>query len=203
MDGSGPIVRGAAVEKSIAWGTEAWWLGKRHQDQHTHRWSCYIRSASPGDDEGPPGSEDHLSTYIKKVSFRLHPSFANPNRVVTRPPFMLTEMGWGEFEIAIRVYFVDPTEDSIELFTSLKLFPDNEEALSTKKPVINERRDEIIFSDPSLAFYRCMLKGPVANARRTDFTNSEEEELQRIQRAHVHIQEQLEIVEGKLKAAGK
>ena len=42
-DASGPTVKGVAVHKSIAWGTEAWWLGKRNQDQNTHRWCCYVR----------------------------------------------------------------------------------------------------------------------------------------------------------------
>lgn len=200
---SGPRVKGVTIEKCVAFGTEAWWMGKRSTDQQSHRWSCYIRSASPGDDDGPPGNEDHLASYVKKVVFRLHPSFANPTRVVTRAPFMITEMGWGEFEIALRVYFIDPDEECIDLHTKLTLFPAQEEQMSTKKPVLNEARDEIMFSDPSLAFYRCLLKGPISHPARTDFTSSEEDELQRIQRAHAHVQEQLTIMEAKVKAAGK
>ena len=82
---SGPFVRGVTIEKSIAWGTEAWWLGQRSTEQMTHRWTCYVRSAAPGDEEGPPGPEDQLGTFVKKVVFRLHSSFANPTRGA-RPP---------------------------------------------------------------------------------------------------------------------
>ncbi len=38
-----------------------------------------------------------------QVKFTLHPSFEQPERVVTAPPFEVTETGWGEFEIAITV----------------------------------------------------------------------------------------------------
>jgi len=40
---SGPTVKGVNIHKSVGWGTEAWWLGKRTNDQNTHRWSVYVR----------------------------------------------------------------------------------------------------------------------------------------------------------------
>ena len=30
--------------------------------------------------------------------------------VVLKPPFEVTETGWGEFEVIIKIYFVDPNE---------------------------------------------------------------------------------------------
>lgn len=42
---------------------------------------------------------------VKRVVFQLHPSFNNPMRVIESPPFELTECGWGEFEIAISLFF--------------------------------------------------------------------------------------------------
>jgi YEATS domain-containing protein 4 len=51
-----------------------------------------------------------MSTYVKKVHFKLHESYNNPNRIVTKPPYELTETGWGEFEIMIKIYFHDPNE---------------------------------------------------------------------------------------------
>jgi len=51
-----------------------------------------------------------MSTYVKKVHFKLHESYNNPNRIVTKPPYELTETGWGEFEIVIKIYFHDPNE---------------------------------------------------------------------------------------------
>lgn len=107
-------------------------------------------------------------------------------------------MGWGEFEITARIYFIDPQEDSIDLTMNLRLFPDEDAQLSTKTPVITEQKDDIIFADPSLAFYRCLLKGPVKEAPRTDFSATEEDEMMRIKRAHDHVKEQIANVSLKL-----
>ena len=38
-----------------------------------------------------------------QVTFGLHPSFAQPLRVCSSPPFEVTETGWGEFDITIAV----------------------------------------------------------------------------------------------------
>lgn len=51
-----------------------------------------------------------MGAYIKKVHFKLHESYTNPNRIVTKAPYELTETGWGEFEIVIKIYFHDPNE---------------------------------------------------------------------------------------------
>lgn len=33
-----------------------------------------------------------------------------PTAVVTKPPYEITETGWGEFEIIIKIFFIDPNE---------------------------------------------------------------------------------------------
>jgi hypothetical protein len=30
--------------------------------------------------------------------------------VITKPPYEVTETGWGEFEVVIKIYFHDPNE---------------------------------------------------------------------------------------------
>jgi len=84
-----------------------------------------------------------MSSYIKKVQFRLHESYPNPIRgvlckftgdclnfihlVLTIPPFEVHETGWGEFEIQIKIFFTDTTEkpvccygiSAVSLLTSL------------------------------------------------------------------------------------
>ena len=35
--------------------------------------------------------------------------------VVTRPPYEVTETGWGEFEIAIKIHFYDPNERPVSI----------------------------------------------------------------------------------------
>lgn len=38
------------------------------------------------------------------------PSPLLPSAVVTKPPYEITETGWGEFEIIIKIFFIDPNE---------------------------------------------------------------------------------------------
>ncbi len=39
-------------------------------DGHTHEWSVFLK----------PFNNEDMSSYIKKVQFKLHESYANPNR---------------------------------------------------------------------------------------------------------------------------
>lgn len=85
---------------------------------------------------------------------------------------------------------MDPTEDCIDLYQTLKLFPNGEEELlSPKKPVLSEQRDEIVFNDPTLTFYRCLLKGPITVPLRGEFNTTEDEELRSIRKAHTSVKE--------------
>jgi YEATS domain-containing protein 4 len=61
-----------------------------------------------------------MSTYVKKINFKLHDSYANQNRVLTKPPYEVTETGWGEFEIVIKIYFQDPNERPVSSVTFFK-----------------------------------------------------------------------------------
>lgn len=89
------------IVKPIVYGNVARYFGKkREEDGHTHQWTVYVK----------PYANEDMSAYIKKVHFKLHESYANPNRIVAKPPYELTETGWGEFEIVIKLYFHDPNE---------------------------------------------------------------------------------------------
>lgn len=63
-----------------------------------------------------PYENEDMSTYVKKINFKLHDSYANQNRVLTKPPYEVTETGWGEFEIVIKIYFQDPNERPVSYF---------------------------------------------------------------------------------------
>ncbi|KAM9921791.1 hypothetical protein OXX59_006277 [Metschnikowia pulcherrima] len=43
---------------------------------------------------------------LDKVTYTLHPTFANPIRALKQPPFKVEEQGWGEFDIPIAVHLV-------------------------------------------------------------------------------------------------
>lgn len=55
-----------------------------------------------------PNGED-ISAFVSKVIFSLHVSFPKPVREVTQAPFEVSEVGWGEFEATIRIYFKEHT----------------------------------------------------------------------------------------------
>jgi len=129
-------------------GSVAQWLGKKADPNRTHKWTCYVRG---------PANED-LSYFIRKVVFQLHSSFEKPKRDISRNPFEVVEYGWGEFEIRIRIYFQDQQEKSIELFHHLKLF--HSDGGVSKRPVVSERYDEIVFENSSESFVKKLQKFP-------------------------------------------
>lgn len=138
-------MKGVVVTKGIIYGSMSFYQGKKVDEQNSHKWACYVRGM---------GDED-LSVFVKKVVFQLHSSFTNPCRTFERPPYEVHETGWGEFEILIQVYFHDPKEKKIDIYHLLQLYPKTPGAsLSTKKPVISENYDEIIFNEPYPDFYQ-------------------------------------------------
>lgn len=155
-DGDKKIKRLKDVELSfpIVYGTISFWLGKRASEYHSHKWTVYVRGAT---------NED-LSVIVKRVVFQLHPSFNNPTRVVEAPPFELSETGWGEFEIAITLFFHNDVSDKqLDLYHQLKLYPEEEGGTqTTKKPVVVETYDEVVFSEPSETFFLRVQNHPAA-----------------------------------------
>lgn len=79
----------------------------------THKWMVYVRNID---------DEPDLQSYIKSVCFFLHPSYA-PNDIVTlsRPPFQLTQFGWGEFPVRVQLLFKNPAHKPIDIIHNLKL----------------------------------------------------------------------------------
>lgn len=147
-----------AIAQPFVYGTIAWWLGRKQDDSASHKWTVYVRGVDCED----------LSYLIKKVVFQLHPSFAQSRRVLTEPPFEVMEAGWGEFEIKITLHFQDKDEKPLEIFKLLRLYPPSETGNrqpSTKKPVVEEFYDEIIFNSPSPAFTQKLLRGPEGSKR--------------------------------------
>ncbi|KAJ4967107.1 hypothetical protein NE237_018956 [Protea cynaroides] len=140
------------ISVPIVYSTISFWLGKKANEYHSHKWTVYVRGAT---------NED-LGVVIKRVVFTLHPSFSNPTRVVETPPFELSESGWGEFEIAISLHFhSDVCDKQLDLYHHLKLYPEDESGpQSTKKPVVMENYDEIVFFEPSESFFARVQNHP-------------------------------------------
>ncbi|XP_015889644.2 transcription initiation factor TFIID subunit 14b isoform X1 [Ziziphus jujuba] len=137
-------LKDAEIAVPIAYGTIAFYLGRKASESQSHKWTVYVRGAT---------NED-LGVVLKRVVFQLHPSFNNPTRVVESAPFELSECGWGEFEIAISLFFhSDICDKQLDLYHHLKLYPEDESGpQSIKKPVVVETYNEIVFPDPSESF---------------------------------------------------
>ncbi|RLN46544.1 hypothetical protein BBJ28_00012334, partial [Nothophytophthora sp. Chile5] len=147
--------KNVVVCKPILYGSVATYLGRKSEETKTHRWSIYLRGVD---------NED-LSYMISKVVISLHMSFANPVRgleapLLTEPPYEVTELGWGEFETRIQIHFHDPNERPISIIHMLVLYPPSSQPASTKKPVVSEFYDELVFNEPTEFFYKKLMAGP-------------------------------------------
>ena len=142
------------IEKPFVYGTAAFWLGKQPASDtatHSHRWTVFVRGLD----------NDDLSYLIANVTFTLHSSFTNPVRTITQPPYEVTETGWGEFAIAIAIHFHHPSLAPVQLSHLLKLFPPPTIQPTTKKPVMAEVYDELVFHQPTIDVYQLLMSGPV------------------------------------------
>lgn len=83
----------------------------------THAWTVYVKEENRG--------------FINSVTFKLHESFIN-NVVEKTFPFEVSESGWGEFNVTIKIH---TKKGTISTSHFLKLH-------DTEK---SERKDEIIF----------------------------------------------------------
>ena len=152
-----------ATVRPIVYGNSSLYFKKpRASDNHTHQWTVYLRPYYKND----PILSKHL---IKKVVFKLHESYPNPTRTFTEgPPYEVTETGWGEFDIIIKIYWniegKQNDRNPLTIYHPLKLFcantPENEEFIKGLRPHVSEHYDEIIFNQPVVAISRLIQKLP-------------------------------------------
>lgn len=93
------------ISKQIVYGSVAHYLPEKRPDGRTHRWTVFVK----------PYHNEDLSVFIKKIHFKLHDSYGNCNRTVSKMPYEVSETGWGEFEIVIKIYFQDPVERPVRI----------------------------------------------------------------------------------------
>ncbi|KAI9223905.1 hypothetical protein BC828DRAFT_374884 [Blastocladiella britannica] len=127
----------------------------------THAWMVYVVAPKWV-------AEQNLGAYITRVRFTLDPSYA-PNHIVdvTRPPFQVKRKGWGEFSVAVEVFFVDAAKNRpLVLSVPLKLdrswtgremqgFNDEAEVKLDRDTDLNDRRDIYLHPDR----YNAVLQG--------------------------------------------
>lgn len=73
------------IHRPIIYGNTATVLTAKEREtlaspDHTHRWTVAVRSAASEPDSEIVGGADDLGYFIKRVTFKLHDTYANPTR---------------------------------------------------------------------------------------------------------------------------
>jgi YEATS domain-containing protein 4 len=66
--------------------------------------------------------------------------------VIHQSPFVIEESGWGEFDVQMTMFFVDPNEKPLTFYHHLKLFLNESPIDTTQQPLVNEFYDELVRS---------------------------------------------------------
>ena len=187
-------MRGVCVVKPIVYGNSSRrFEKKREEDGHTHSWTVYVK----------PYNNEDMSVYVKKIQFKLHDSYATPIRVVTKPPYEVTETGWGEFEVVIKVFFHDTGERPVTIYHALKLFQTDSNIVLSKYNIVSESYDEMIFQDPSVMMHSLLTSNRQltlgAHKHETDFEEKKKKTLQHLNTAKDKVQAEINDLKEKLK----
>ncbi len=115
-------------------------------------------------------NDEDISYWLKKVQFKLHETYTNASRMVESAPFEVTETGWGEFEVQMKLYFVpEANEKAQTLWHALKLHPyvgdDIEAQKERRDAIVSQNYEEVIFSEPVEPFYEVLTSGAAPAAR--------------------------------------
>lgn len=106
---------------------------------------------------------EDISYWLKKVQFKLHETYTNSLRTIEAPPFEVTETGWGEFEVSIKLHFIpEANEKAQTMWHALKLHPygpDADGQRERREAVLSQNYEEIIFNEPVEAFYEVLTAG--------------------------------------------
>ncbi|QHS75803.1 YEATS domain-containing protein YAF9 [Saccharomyces paradoxus] len=211
-------IKTLSVSRPIIYGNTAKKMGSvkppNAPAEHTHLWSIFVRG---------PQNED-ISYFIKKVVFKLHDTYPNPVRSIEAPPFELTETGWGEFDINIKIYFVEEANEKIlNFYHRLRLHPytnlvpssnnGNEQNTtdhnSKDAEVSSIYFDEIVFNEPNEEFFKILMSRPgnVLPSNKTDSCvyskQLEQEEIDRIEIGIEKIDKEIDELRQKLESLVK
>lgn len=182
-------VRGTVLHVPVVHGSYAKYLQDRGTEARSHHWTVYLR----------PLDNVDISHFIHHVDFVLHESFNPQVRRVTEMPYEVSEYGWGEFDVVIRVFFNDSAEKHVDFYHPLRLFVERTGEPSVE-PVVSEFYDEIVFQDPSEKLLEILqttphgpqiqIKQSMFSAHFKDFSNAESTDLKKIEDARKRLREE-------------
>ncbi|KAI9166789.1 putative histone acetyltransferase subunit (Yaf9) [Paramyrothecium foliicola] len=140
-------------------------------DNHTHSWQVFVKGLDDTD----------ITYWLRRVQFKLHESIPNyrrsyrnaltPKEVVEGEPgkpFVVDETGWGEFDITVKLYYVnDSGEKPQTLYHYLRLHPygrteEEKQAMITENGEVRSwSYEEQLFNEPYEAFFQLLTAGAV------------------------------------------
>lgn len=155
-------IKNVSISVPILYGNHAVKLAPEKRTEktppdHTHEWTVFLK----------PVQDIDLSQLIKKVTFKLHETYDTPVRAVDKPPYEVTETGWGEFEIVIKIHFhsgseLGINEKNFQIFHGLKLHPFNPKLPPRENGEIHSvLYDELVFQDPTERVFEILTQKPV------------------------------------------
>jgi len=147
-------VKNTRISRPFIIGSEAWNLTPQNHpepvpENHTKGWRVYVRGLEGGPD---------ITSWLKKVQFKLHHTYADASRTVETLPFEVSETGYGEFEVELRLYFDSSSGEKAQYrFHRLRLEPFGDEATIERQKKMNsvvaETCEIVEFNEPSQDFF--------------------------------------------------
>jgi YEATS domain-containing protein 4 len=122
-------------------------------ENHTKGWKVYVRPLPNGPD---------ITTWLKKVQFKLHHTYADASRTIEAPgPFEVAETGYGEFGVEIRLYFAPESGEKAvyrEHYLVLAGYGSEEEKarMERENVIVAERLETVEFNEPTVEFFKAL-----------------------------------------------
>ena len=151
-------VRNAKITRHFIIGNEAVLLPHKNfpepiPDGHSKGWKVYVRPIPNGPD---------ITTWLKKVQFKLHHTYTDASRTIEAPgPFEVSETGYGEFGVEIRLYFAQEAGEKAvyrEHYLILAAYGTEEQKKqqTDNNLIVAERLETIEFNEPTPEFFRTL-----------------------------------------------
>lgn len=177
---AGKRVKGVQVYRPFIYGTTAKPFNDTDNPRppgvpadHTHSWQVFVKGVEDTD----------IFYWLRRVQFKLHESIPNHMRMLDadsiqkenagKPParqqrgFVVSETGWGEFEITIKLYYATQSGEKPQtLYHHLRLHPygrTEEEKETMRAQGGGEIKawiyEEQLFNEPYDDFYKILTSG--------------------------------------------
>ncbi|CAJ2509913.1 Uu.00g058130.m01.CDS01 [Anthostomella pinea] len=173
---AGKRVKGTQVYRPFIYGTTARAFNETTHPRpagvppdHTHSWEVFVKGVEDTD----------IFYWLRRVQFKLHESIPNHLRTIdaetiTREnegnikkqrAFVVSETGWGEFEITIKLYYDSKSGEKPQtLYHHLRLHPygrteAEKEAMRSTGEVVAWTFEEQLFNEPFEDFYNILTSG--------------------------------------------